>query len=114
MNLNRIVVRGRLTKAVMAAFVLTASGTAWAYAADVDDTVVYDLGEVLVTANRVTEKKIDVPADTAVISSKQIEDGNYASVSDALKANNVPVVKKGFAAYPELNGDTRVLVMVNG
>lgn len=114
MNLNRFVVRGRLTKAVMAAFVLTASGTAWAYAADTDDATVYDLGEVLVTANRVTEKKIDVPADTTVISAKQIEDGNYASVSDALKANNVPVVQKGFASYPELNGDTRVLVMVNG
>lgn len=104
---------GNKNKALLAALALTmVTGSVWA--ADVTDDSVYDLGEIIVTASRLQEKKIDVPADTTVITAAQIEKGNYNNVSDALKANNIPVIQKGFAAYPELNGDTRVLVMVNG
>lgn len=109
---SKDVVSRRVVRAALAALVLTAGGTTLSYAND--DATVYDLGEVLVTANRVAEKKIDVPADTTVITANDIAKENYSTVSDALKANNVPVVQKGFASYPELNGDTRVLVMVNG
>lgn len=92
---------------------LALSGSAVSLAADVQDTV-YDFGEAITTASRMAEKKIDVPADTTVITAETIEKGNYSKVSDALKANNVPVVQKGFASFAELNGDTRVLVLVNG
>lgn len=103
----------KVNATLVVAWVATmATGSVWA--ADETDTTVYDLGEVMVTASRVAEKKIDIPADTTVITASQIEKGNYSNVSDALKANNIPVIQKGFAAYPELNGDTRVLVMVNG
>lgn len=111
MKLNH---RNGVSKAVLTALVITAtSGSVWA--ADYDESNLQDLGKVvLVTASRLSEEKVDIPADTTVITAKEIEQGNYNSVSDALKANNVPVVQKGFASYPELNGDTRVLVMVNG
>ena len=55
-----------------------------------------------------------MPADVTLISEEQIERGNYKSVSDALKGANINVVQKGFAAYPIINGDSRVLVMVDG
>lgn len=106
--------KSMMNKAMLTTLVgLALSGSAVSLAADVQDTV-YDFGEAITTASRMAEKKIDVPADTTVITAETIEKGNYSKVSDALKANNVPVVQKGFAAYPELNGDTRVLVMVNG
>lgn len=106
--------RSTVSKAVLTALVVSAtSGSVWA--ANYDEANLQDLGKVvLVTASRLSEEKVDVPADTTVITAKEIEQGNYNQVSDALKANNVPVIQKGFAAYPELNGDTRVLVMVNG
>ena len=111
MKLNH---RNGVSKAVLTALVITAtSGSVWA--ADYDESNLQDLGKVvLVTASRLSEEKVDIPADTTVITAKEIEEGNYNNVSDALKANNIPVIQKGFAAYPELNGDTRVLVMVNG
>ncbi|WP_296332808.1 hypothetical protein [Veillonella sp. LMAG:90] len=110
MKLNH---RNGVSKAVLTALVITAtSGSVWA--ADYDESNLQDLGKVvLVTASRLSEEKVDIPADTTVITAKEIEEGNYNNVSDALKANNIPVIQKGFAAYPELNGDTRVLVMVN-
>ncbi|WP_295238365.1 TonB-dependent receptor [Veillonella sp.] len=106
--------RSTVSKAVLTALVVSAtSGSVWA--ANYDEANLQDLGKVvLVTASRLSEEKVDVPADTTVITAKEIEQGNYNSVSNALKANNVTVVQKGFASYPELNGDTRVLVMVNG
>ena len=55
-----------------------------------------------------------MPADVTLISGEQIERGNYTSVSDALKGANINVVQKGFASYPVINGDSRVLVMVDG
>ena len=60
------------------------------------------------------EQKVDVPADTTVITAGDIEKGNYTMVAQALQANNVQMVQNPFGSYPVLNGDTRVLVMVNG
>lgn len=74
----------------------------------------YTLDDIVVTASRSETAISDVPADVTLISEKQIERGNYKSVSDALKGANINVVQKGFAAYPVINGDTRVLVMVDG
>ena len=74
----------------------------------------YTLDDIVVTASRSETEISDVPADVTLISEEQIERGNYKSVSDALKGANINVVQKGFAAYPVINGDTRVLVMVDG
>lgn len=106
--------KSMMNKAMLTTLVgLALSGSAVSLAADVQDTV-YDFGEAITTASRMAEKKIDVPADTTVITAENIEKGNYANVSDALKANDIPVVQHGFGAYPEINGDTRVMVLVNG
>ena len=74
----------------------------------------YTLDDIVVTASRNETAISDVPADVTLISEEQIERGNYKSVSDALKGANINVVQKGFAAYPVINGDSRVLVMVDG
>ena len=74
----------------------------------------YTLDDIVVTASRSETAISDVPADVTLISEEQIERGNYKSVSDALKGANINIVQKGFAAYPVINGDTRVLVMVDG
>lgn len=84
-----------------------------AEAAD-DSTQTYETEAIVVTASRSDTAISDVPADVTLISEEQIERGNYKSVSDALKGANVNVVQKGFAAYPIINGDSRVLVMVDG
>ena len=84
-----------------------------AEAAD-DSTQTYETEAIVVTAGRSETAISDVPADVTLISEEQIERGNYKSVSDALKGANINVVQKGFAAYPVINGDSRVLVMVDG
>ncbi len=95
------------------------SGFSFSYAATPMADEIYDLGgstiiTKVVTAARTEQTKVDVPADATVIDTKRIEEGHYTNVSDALKANQVPVVQNGYASYPVLNGDTRVLVMVDG
>ena len=74
----------------------------------------YVLDDIVVTASRSETAISDVPADVTLITEEQIERGNYKTVSDALKGSNINVVQKGFAAYPVINGDSRVLVMVDG
>ncbi len=71
-------------------------------------------GETIVTGTRVKTDVKDVAANITVINNETIEDGNYTEMSEALQAAGVDVVDHGSAAYPVLNGDTRVLVMVNG
>lgn len=76
--------------------------------------VEYQLDDIIVTGTRVKTAVKDVAANISVINSESIEKGNFGSVSQALQASNVDVVDHGSAAYPVLNGDTRVLVLVNG
>lgn len=79
-----------------------------------ESTQTYETDAIVVTASRSDTAISDVPADVTLISEEQIERGNYTSVSDALKGANINVVQKGFASYPVINGDSRVLVMVDG
>ena len=74
----------------------------------------YVLEDVVITANRIETKKSEVAADVVIVSSEQIERGNYTRASDALKAANIKVVQQTGASYPIINGDDRVLIMVNG
>ena len=79
-----------------------------------ESTQTYETDAIVITASRSDTAISDVPADVTLISGEQIERGNYTSVSDALKGANINVVQKGFASYPVINGDSRVLVMVDG
>ena len=110
-----------MKKRILSGLVATALTVGTGYALPVsaaeatDDAVqTYVLDDIVVTASRSETAISDVPADVTLISEADIERGNYKSVSDALKGANINVVQKGFAAYPIINGDSRVLVMVDG
>ena len=73
---------------------------------------------MVVTAIRTESKIVDVPVNTTVISAEKIADRHYLDVADVLK--DVPgatVMDTGVGAYEKkvvLNGDERVLVLVDG
>lgn len=73
---------------------------------------------MVVTATRTESKMVDVPVNTTVISAEKIADRHYLDVADALK--DVPganVLDTGVGAGEKkvvLNGDDRVLVLVDG
>ena len=73
---------------------------------------------MVVTATRTESKIVDVPVNTTVISAEKIADRHYLDVADVLK--DVPganVLDTGVGAYEKkvvLNGDERVLVLVDG
>lgn len=73
---------------------------------------------MVVTATRTESKMVDVPVNATVISAEKIADRHYLDVADVLK--DVPgatVMDTGVGAYEKkivLNGDERVLVLVDG
>lgn len=76
------------------------------------------LDEYVVTAARTETKLVDTPANVTVVDASKIEEGRYSDVSEVLK--DVPgatVIDDGTGATEKkiyLNGDDRVLVMVDG
>lgn len=104
----------KLTGAVLAALALGSCGVAWAE----EPVAEGKPEEVVITANRLKNAKTDTPADVTVITRQQISDRGYRNVTDALE--DVPgarVMQNGVGAYEShimLNGDERVLVMVDG
>lgn len=86
-----------------------------------EDLQEFALEDMVVTASRVPTQQVDTPADISVITKEEIADQNYASASDALRA--IPGVNvlgsgaKGSSMGQDkilLNGDERVLVLVDG
>lgn len=83
-----------------------------------EDLQEFALDDMVVTANRTESKMVDVPVNATVISAEKIADRHYLDVADALK--DVPgatVIDSGEGADEKkiiLNGDERVLVLVNG
>mgnify|MGYP002678890048 FL=1 len=83
-----------------------------------EDLQEFALENMVVTATRTESKMVDVPVNTTVISAEKIADRHYLDVVDALK--DVPganVLDTGVGAYEKkvvLNGDERVLVLVDG
>lgn len=83
-----------------------------------EDLQEFALDDMVVTATRTESKVVDVPVNTTVISAEKIADRHYLDVADALK--DVPgatVMDTGVGAYEKkivLNGDERVLVLVDG
>lgn len=74
--------------------------------------------EVVITATRLKNQKVDTPADVTVITSQQLHERGYRTVTDALE--DVPGARvmqngvKGYESHIILNGDQRVLVLVDG
>lgn len=107
-----------LRKAVMVSLLAGTTvvwgGTAFAQ----EDLQEFALEDMVVTATRTESKMVDVPVNTTVISAEKIADRHYLDVADVLK--DVPganVLDTGVGAYEKkvvLNGDERVLVLVDG
>ena len=85
---------------------------------DSESVPTYTMDTVVVTATRMENKKVDTPADVTVVTNKTLEDRGYKNVVDAMK--DVPgaqVASTGVYGYERvirLNGDERVLVLVDG
>jgi vitamin B12 transporter len=111
-----IYTRGALMAALLTGCV---SGTVLAAAAAADtDLQTYTLDEVVVTATRTENKKVDTPANVTVVDAKKIEEHHYQDVVEALR--DVPGAEInsngtfGVERKLKLNGDERVLVLVDG
>ena len=75
----------------------------------------HSLGETVVTATRMPLSVRQAPANVAVITAQEIEQNHYRSVSEALEhVNGVVVDRASGEEYVRLNGDDRVVVMVDG
>lgn len=105
----------RLTAAVLTAVLAGSTSVVWAAE---ENKAEEPAQEIVITANRLKNQKVDTPADVTVITSQQISDRGYRTVTDALE--DVPgarVMQNGVGAYEShiiLNGDQRVLVLVDG
>ncbi len=84
-------------------------------AAEVQDAT--DLGETVVTAERIPSKRMDTPANMAVVTAKEIAANHYATVAEAIENINGVVIRHmggGKQDYVYLNGDERVVLLVDG
>ena len=106
--------RNAVMVSLLAGTTLVWGGTAFAQ----EDLQEFALEDMVVTATRTESKMVDVPVNTTVISAEKIADRHYLDVADALK--DVPgatVLDTGVGAGEKkvvLNGDDRVLVLVDG
>lgn len=105
-----------LRSAVLATVMATAVlGCGSAFAEELQE---YTLDTMVVTATRTEAKTVDVPVNTSVVSAEKIEERHYQNVAEVLK--DVPgaqVIDSGEGAAEKkiiLNGDDRVLVLVDG
>ena len=101
--------------------VLALTGGAFSVQAENTPPNFYSLNEVVVTASRTPEKKIDTNADVAVVSAKEIEQKHFDDVAQAVK--NVPGVfisshgasgQVGNSDQIYINGSPNVVVLVDG
>lgn len=106
--------RNAVMVSLLAGMTVVWGGTAFA----AEDLQEFALDDMVVTATRTESKMVDVPVNTTVISAEKIADRHYLDVADALK--DVPgatVLDTGVGAGEKkvvLNGDDRVLVLVDG
>lgn len=106
--------RNAVLVSLLAGTTVVWGGTAFAQ----EDLQEFALEDMVVTATRTESKMVDVPVNTTVISAEKIADRHYLDVADVLK--DVPgatVLDTGVGAGEKkvvLNGDDRVLVLVDG
>ncbi len=78
----------------------------------------FAMDEVVVTANRTKDKVVDTSANVSVVSAEKIAERHYVDVAEALRdVSGASVMDSGTGASEKtiiLNGDTRVLVLVDG
>ncbi|MBP2637062.1 MAG: TonB-dependent receptor [Firmicutes bacterium] len=74
----------------------------------------FNFDEYVITANRIPVKKSEVAANITIISQEEIEKSGASSVPDILRKSNVDLQKTGNSTVAVLNGDDRVLVLVDG
>lgn len=83
-----------------------------------EEAMEFAMEEYVVTASRTQTAKVDTPANVSTIDAAKIESRRYQDVAEALK--DVPgavVMDNGYGANEKsiiLNGDERVLVLVDG
>ena len=78
---------------------------------------VYDMDDTIVTAERMPSKAMETPANVAVITAKEIEANHFSSLDEAIgHVNGISVVRQGGGErqYVRINGDDRVVIMVDG
>lgn len=109
----------KILTASLAALVLTTG--AFSVQAESTPPNFYSLNEVVVTASRTPEKKIDANADVAVVTAQEIEQKHFDDVAQAVK--NVPGVfisshgssnQVGMSEQIYINGSPNVVVLVDG
>ena len=109
----------KILTASLAALVLTTG--AFSVQAESTPPNFYSLDEVVVTASRTLEKKIDAKADVAVVTAKEIEQKHFDDVAQAVK--NVPgvfIASHGASGQSYnsdqiyINGSSNVVVLVDG
>lgn len=109
----------KILTASLAALVLTTG--AFNVQAESTPPNFYSLNEVVVTASRTPEKKIDTNADVAVVTAKEIEQKHFDDVAQAVK--NVPgvfIASHGASGQSYnsdqiyINGSSNVVVLVDG
>lgn len=100
---------------VYAAEETTAAAEEKAAAAAEEPIDEYTLSETVVTAERIPTERMNTPANISVITDKDIAANHYTDVTEALsQVNGVVVSKYGSFDGVTLNGDERVVVMVDG
>lgn len=106
-----------LRRALICGLALSTMGYTNAFAEEAEQAVADDLGEVVVTAERMSSKKLDTPANVVVISDKEIADNHYSDLAEALEnVNGVTITHMGGGQQDTvtINGDSRVLVLLDG
>lgn len=89
--------------------------------ASAEEMQTFEMDEFVVTASRVATSKVDTPANISVITAEELSDKNYSNVQEAL-ADTPGVLMIGSGAKGSINGedqimingDTRVLVLIDG
>lgn len=74
----------------------------------------FNLDEYVVTASRIPVKLTETAANVTVISQDEIEKGNFTTVPEILRKSNISLEEDSNGVLPLLNGDPRVLVLVDG
>lgn len=91
------------------------------FSVQAEETPVYSLDAIVVTANRTPEKQLDSNASVSVVTAQEIEQKHYTDVAQAVK--NVPGVfidthGAGSQSYSSdqiyINGSKHVVVLVDG
>ncbi|BBB92137.1 MAG TPA: TonB-dependent receptor [Methylomusa anaerophila] len=98
----------RLVSALVSGALLLAGSTVFA------DEQEFSLDEYVVTANRMPVKKTETAASVTVITREEIARSGAANVPDIFKKTNVMMSEDATASIPSINGDDRVLILIDG